>query len=98
MNKRDIVLSEIKLTSTEPKKEDKKNKKYKVLDSVIGPSFPSLYLDTKRVPDLKGKEVGDEITIIAKCKISSHSIYENSFKENSSCENFSLDIKEMGIA
>jgi len=56
--------------------------------------YPTLWLNTKQVPELKGKEVEDEIVFIVKAKIVSHSLRESE-KENN--ENFDLKIKKIGL-
>lgn len=56
--------------------------------------YPSLYLNTKEAPDLAGKEVGDEFTMVIKACIKSHSLSENSDNKN---EDFSIELRKIGI-
>ena len=56
--------------------------------------YPNLYLDSKEAPMLTGSDVGDEITLLVKTKVTSHSINENPSRKN---ESFSLEIREIGI-
>lgn len=56
--------------------------------------YPSLYLNTKEAPMLAGSEVGEDITLLIKAKITSHSVNENSKKKN---EDFNLEIKKIGV-
>jgi len=57
-------------------------------------SYPSMYLNTKQVPTIKGMEVEDEITLVIRGKITGHSLRED-FKD--SHENYDISIKEIGI-
>ncbi len=56
--------------------------------------YPNLYLSTKEVPSLKGFEVGDELTMVIKGCITSHSIDRNSSGKDE--ERYSLDIYKAG--
>ena len=56
--------------------------------------YPNLYLSSKEAPMLSGSEVGEEITLLIKTKVVSHSVRENSEKKN---EDFSLEIKKIGV-
>jgi len=56
--------------------------------------YPSLYLDTKEAPMLVDSEVEDEITLLIKAKVTSHSLSERNNKKD---ENFNLEIKEIGV-
>lgn len=75
--------------------------KYGNMESCLKPSvseprvyYPNLYLDIKEAPMLSGSEVGDEVTLLIKTHITSHSKNENCDRKN---ENFSLEIKEIGV-
>ena len=59
--------------------------------------YPSLYLSTKEAPDLKGAEAGDEVTLVVKAYISSHSLNDRVDDKEGKCENFSIDIKQIGV-
>ena len=56
--------------------------------------YPSLHLDIKEAPMLSGCDVGCEITLLVKAKVTSHSVNENSNKKN---EDFCLEIREIGV-
>ena len=60
-------------------------------------SYPYLYLSTKQAPDLKGLEAGDEITLVVKACVTSHSLHDSVNNKDGKCENFDLDIKQIGI-
>lgn len=62
------------------------------MDSEI--SYPSMYLNTKQVPALKGLEVEDEVILIIKGKITGYNLNESL---KNSRENYDLSIKEIGI-
>ncbi|MCK5616266.1 hypothetical protein KAR91_81140 [Candidatus Pacearchaeota archaeon] len=55
--------------------------------------YPTLYLDEKQAPELSGYEVEDEVVLIVKGIISSHSLNESNGKKR---ENFDIKIKEIG--
>ena len=57
-----------------------------------GPSFPSMYLNANNAPEMKGYEAGDEVLLLVKGKITSHSLSER--KDNRS-ENWDLQITEL---
>lgn len=56
--------------------------------------YPSLYLDIKEAPMLAGTDVGEEVTILVKAKITSHSLSESPDRKN---ENFCLEIRKIGV-
>lgn len=56
--------------------------------------YPSLYLDSKEAPMLIGSEVEDEVTLLIKAKITSHSLREREGKKD---EDFSLEIRQIGV-
>lgn len=56
--------------------------------------YPNLFLSSKEAPMLVGSEVEDEITLIVKAKITSHSLNERANKKN---EHFDLEIREIGV-
>ena len=56
--------------------------------------YPNLYLDSKEAPMMTDSEVGDEVTLLIKTRVVSHSVNENSDKKN---ENFSLEIRQIGV-
>ncbi len=60
-------------------------------DGVI---YPTLYINSKNVPELKGYDVEDEVTMLIKAKISSHSLDE---RKDNSRENWDLQIKEIAV-
>ncbi len=91
-NKRDILMSKLKMHDV-----GEKPKKSHCGPSLMEPSvyYPSLYLNVEQVPELAGKEVGDEVTFLVKGKIRSHSINDN--VRSGKRETFDLDIKKMGL-
>jgi hypothetical protein len=54
--------------------------------------YPSIYLSSKQLPSLTNYEVDDDIMMVVKGKIVSHSLNENT---KNSEENYSIDIKEI---
>ena len=56
--------------------------------------YPNLYLDSKEAPVLSGSEVGDEVTLIIKGKVISHSMNSNT---DSKKESYSLEIRKIGV-
>ena len=56
--------------------------------------YPNLYLDTKEAPMLSGSDVGEEVTLLVKAKVISHSLNEGLDRKN---ENFSLEIRKIGV-
>lgn len=56
--------------------------------------YPNLYLDLKEAPMLTGSEVGEEVTLLVKAKIISHSLNDNLEHKN---ESFSLEIRKLGV-
>lgn len=57
--------------------------------------YPSLYLDVKQAPDLKGYDVEDVVYLLIEGKIVGHNVRENS---NMSKENFDIEIKKIGCS
>ena len=57
--------------------------------------YPSLYLDSKEAPMLIGTDVGSEITLLVKAKVTSHSLNERTNSDKN--ENFNLEIHEIGV-
>lgn len=55
---------------------------------------PTLYLENEQLPDLKGKEVGDKITLIAEGKITSHSMNDDTDKKR---ETYNIKIDKIGL-
>lgn len=62
--------------------------------------YPCLYLDIQQAPDLTGYETGDEVVLLVKATIVSHSknssmnMYSSESKKNN--ESFELQVKEIG--
>lgn len=56
--------------------------------------YPTLYLNSKEAPDLKGSEVGEEKTIVMKVMVKSHELSENKDNHN---ESFCLEIRKIGV-
>lgn len=56
--------------------------------------YPSMYVNTKQIPDIKGMEVDDDIILIVKGKIVGHNLNEN---PKSSRESYDISIRKMGI-
>ena len=57
-------------------------------------SYPHLDLDTKEAPMLTGCEVGEEVTLLVKAKVTSHSLREGKDHKN---ENFCLEVCQIGV-
>ena len=58
-------------------------------------NYPSLYLNVKQAPELKGSDVHDGITLVIKGKVISHSVDENI--NSDSRETFDIQINKIGI-
>ena len=56
--------------------------------------YPSLYLSSKEAPELSGSEAGQEKTVVLKAIIKSHDLSEREGKKD---ENFSLEIRKIGV-
>jgi len=92
-NKRDILMDKLKMHDV-----GEKPKKYEGSVPCCSDRniyYPSLYLNVEQVPELSGKDVGDEVTFLVKGKIRSHSLNEN--VKSGKKETFDLDIKKMGM-
>lgn len=92
-NKRDIILSQVKMKSAE-----RPAFKPSKASMVSGPNFPGLYLNAKQLPELSGKKVGDEMTLVIQCCITGISAHMRGGKPDEKCENFDLSIKKIGVA
>ena len=57
--------------------------------------YPTLYFNSNQVPDLKGYEVEDEIIMVIKGKIMSHSLNESSENKR---ETFDVEIHQVACA
>lgn len=57
-------------------------------------SYPSLFINTKEFPSLKGKEIGEKLIILMECEIMSLDIRQNENEEKR--EEYRLEIKKMG--
>lgn len=76
--------------------------KYKRFDSPVCSSskskdridYPTLYLSAKQAPSLVGRDVEDNITLIVKGKITSHS--KNERRGSDGRENFDIEIRQIG--
>ena len=58
--------------------------------------YPNLYLNNENAPDLNGYEVGDDIILIIKGKVSSHSLNESDKLKKR--ESYDIKIEEIGCA
>lgn len=85
------VLSKISLRNVgiKPKKQ-----KAEVCCSIPSIRYPSLYLNTEQLPEMKGKEVSTEVTFLVKGKIMSHNLDEST---KSKRETFDVEVTEMAI-
>ena len=94
-SKREVVLSALsKVKMHDAGQKVKKNSDYCSPMKMPSVRYPSMYLNIEQAPDLKGKEVGDEVTLLIKAKINSHSLNED---DRGSKENFELDVKKIGL-
>lgn len=57
--------------------------------------YPSMYLSSKEAPMLIGTDVGSEITMLVKAKVTSHSLRERANEEK--CEDFNLEVHQIGV-
>jgi len=58
--------------------------------------YPSLYLNVNQLPELKGRDVNDEITMVIKGKITSHTL--NEYRKGESRENWDIEIQKIGLS
>lgn len=95
-DKRSLLLSQIKMHSA--KKIYPKPKKIAFAEPV-NYSYPSLYLNAQQAPMLAGKEVGGEVSLVIKCKITGHNVNENAplSGEKKKHETFDLQIEKIGL-
>ena len=56
-------------------------------------SFPSLYLSDKQAPSLKGHDLNEDVIMLIKGKITSHSLRESA---NNRSEDYSLEVRQIG--
>lgn len=103
-SKKDIIISSIKGIKLDDA--GQKIKKYKgsscceVIGGSSSPSvrYPSLYVSSKEVPSLKGKDIKNKITLVAIGKVVSHSLNErNSYGKQESNEDFSIELEKVGV-
>jgi len=58
-------------------------------------NYPSLYLNVAQAPELKGYDVDNDVTLVIKGKITSHSLNE---RKGGSRETWDVEIKKIGVA
>lgn len=56
-------------------------------------SYPSLYLSDKQAPGLKDHDLNEDVIMLIKGKITSHSLRESA---DSKSEDYSLEIRQIG--
>lgn len=95
-NKRDIIKSLLGKIQMKDMGEKIKKAKEAVATSADMPSvrYPTLYLNAKQMPDLKGYEVDDKCDLVIQGRILSHTLNES---DNNRRENFEIEIKKMAI-
>lgn len=86
------VLSKISLRNVGIK--PKKIKNSDMCCSMPSIRYPSLYLNTEQLPEMKGKEVNTEVTFLVKGKIISHNLDEST---KSKRETFDVEVTQMAI-
>jgi len=64
-----------------------------VCSSPVKMNYPSLYLNAKQAPELTGYEVDDEVVLVVKGKIMSHSKNDEIGRTH---ESFDIEIKQIG--
>ena len=57
--------------------------------------YPTMYLSSKEAPMLIGMDVGAEVTMLIKAKVTSHSLNERNNEEKR--EDFNLEINKIGV-
>lgn len=60
----------------------------------LGSYPPTMHLDVKEAPFLKGYQVGDECMIVIKTKVTSHNAHESS--SGSSNDDYGLEVLSIG--
>ena len=58
------------------------------------PYRPCVYLDTKQLPELKGREIGDEFYVVQLVKVKGINIRKS---ENKDVANYNLEVQEVGL-
>ena len=58
-------------------------------------NYPTMYLSSKEAPMLIGMDVGAEVTMLIKAKVTSHSLNERNNEEKR--EDFNLEINKIGV-
>lgn len=56
--------------------------------------YPTLYLNSREAPDLAGSEVGKDMTVVMRVCVTRHELNE---RDNGKDENFTLEIKKIGV-
>lgn len=95
-DKSQVLLEAVKLHAAKAKK-SKKSLMAECPSSIL---FPSLYLNSEQLPELTGKDVGNEITLVIKGKITSHSLRESTTADSKKAdkrENFDIQIEKIGL-
>jgi len=59
--------------------------------------YPSIHLNAKEAPMLVGKDVGTEVTMIIKAVVTSHSMNESTHGNGNKNEDFTLEIRKIGV-
>lgn len=88
------ALDKIKLVDAGVKNEYPDAPVMQGTDSKKEMHYPNLFLSSKEAPMLVGSEVEDEIILIVKTKVCSHSLNERANKKN---EHFDLEIRKIGV-
>ena len=92
-SKREILLSLLKKIPLKDAGIKKQKSSLAKESSMSGEDYPTLYINIKQAPDLKGYEVGDSVNLVIEGKITSHSINEDT---SESREKFDIEIKKIG--
>jgi len=98
-SKRDILTDSLNKVKMHDAGEKIKNNESKPVISKREISYPSMWLNNKQVPELSGSEVGDDLLLVIRAKITSHSQRDhiNMSKERRNRETFDLEITKIGI-
>ncbi len=91
-DKRDLTIKGVKMHNAGVKYPKTKDRPVVAFEDRV--DYPSLYLNAKQAPSLVGRDVEDNITLLVKGKITSHS--KNERRGGNGRETFDVEIRQIG--
>ena len=91
-DKRDLTIKGVKMHNAGMKYPKTKQQPSVVFEDRV--DYPDMYLNAKQAPALVGREVEDNVTLIVKGRITSHS--KNERRNGTNRENFNIEIRQIG--